>query len=182
MLQLGMCLTVWPDWAIYWTLDNFLKYVHLTGRGSKFNWTGWCDDGSPQLNSDILRSRESNLRTLITSICLTREAEILFREDFEFVEFRFDHKSSSGWKKTFWRPYYTARQADEILWLELLEKKISCSIFVEKSWWRVCACHVGTRDHCKLGQAFNTLSPHFWCVCQQRGFLRHYTNDSTLTL
>ena len=23
------------------------------------------------------------------------------------------------------------------------------------------------RDHCILGEAFNTLSPHFWCFCQQ---------------
>ena len=26
------------------------------------------------------------------------------------------------------------------------------------------------RDHCILGQTFNTLSPHIWCICQEEYF------------
>ena len=38
------------------------------------------------------------------------------------------------------------------------------------------------RDHCIIGQAFNTLSPHFWLVWWHWIFFLHYTNDYTLTL
>ena len=48
-------------------------------------------------------------------------------------------------------------------------------------WWAV-TLKALPRDHCILGQAFNTLSPRFWCVWQDRVFFIHYTNDTTLTL
>ena len=63
--------------------------------------------------------------------------------------------------------------------------------------WPTRATEALDRNHCIFGLAFNTLSPHFWCIWKHRVFfaytngllmyLKHrvffaYTNGSTLVL